>query len=117
MLISSASRRGNSSLTRSITASELSRNSAEVPGVTWSRTDLMNESLMPTSASEPNSAPEAAPIARPRIGMKKIRPNSRPQKAPPSAPPFLVSCSWRVLGFFLPSSQLTMAASCTVMSC
>src|SRR5579859_2438902 len=103
--------------TRSMTASELSRNSAEVPGVTFSRTSLMNESLIPTSAIEPISAPVAAPIARPRIGMKKIRPKSSPQNPPPSAPAFLESRSSRVFGLFLPTSQLTTAASSTWMSC
>src|SRR5579862_1048814 len=116
VLISSASVSANSGATRSSTASELSRKSAEVPGVTWSRTLLMNESLMPTSASDPASAPAAAPIARPSSGTKKIMPNSRPQKPPPSAPPILVLCSWRVFGLLLPSSQLTTAASRTTMS-
>ena len=115
-MISSASLSLNSFLTRSNTASELSRNSAEVPGVTLSLTVLMNESLIPTSPSEPSSAPVAAPMARPRIGMKKIRPNSRPQKPPPSAPPFFMSCICSVFGFLRPASQLTTAASRTWIS-
>src|SRR3984957_746657 len=116
VVISSASVPLNSFLTRSNTASELSRNRAEVPGVTLSLTVLMNESLIPTSPSEPSSAPVAAPMARPRIGMKKIRPNSRPQKPPPSSPPFFMSCICSVFGFLRPASQLTTAASRTWIS-
>ncbi len=100
--MSSACAPWNASLTLSITASELSRNRAEVPGVTDCLTRSMNLSSIPTSVSEPASPPAAAPMASPSSGTKNSRPNSRPQKAPPSAPaaPRLRSC--RVLGFFLP---------------
>jgi hypothetical protein len=65
VLINSARVPLNSSRTRSCTASELSRNSAEVPGVTFSRTLLMKSLLIPTSDSEPNRAPEQGPGCRP----------------------------------------------------
>src|SRR5215207_7320965 len=85
---------GNSSLIRSSTASEVSRKSADVPGVTRCLTALMKPSSIPTSVIEPVNAPIAAPIAAPRSGMKKINPKSMPQKAPPSAPAAarLLSC-------------------------
>ena len=41
----------------------VSANSADVPGVTFSRTCLMKSSSIPTSAKEPLSAPVPAPIA------------------------------------------------------
>ena len=94
------------------TASEVMTKSAEVPGVTFSRTSLMKPSSMPMWVSDPASAPVAAPTARPSSGTKKIRPNRKPQKAPPSAPAPVRSLRCRVFGFFLPSGQLTMAASC-----
>src|SRR5829696_4440711 len=99
----------SSSTTLSTVAPLVSANSAEVPGVTFSRTCLTKSSLMPTSANEPDSAPMPAPIAAPRKGTKKISPNRKPQKAPPSAPAPVVLCSWRVSGFFLPKGQLTTA--------
>ena len=49
---------GNSPLIRSITASEVSRKSADVPGVTRSFTELMKPSSMPTSVSEPDGRSE-----------------------------------------------------------
>jgi NAD(P)-dependent dehydrogenase (short-subunit alcohol dehydrogenase family) len=55
------------------------RNSAEVPGVTSSRTLLMKSSLMPTSVIEPARALVAAPIAAPSNGTKKIRPTGAPR--------------------------------------
>jgi hypothetical protein len=43
--------------------------------------------------------------------MKKISPIRKPQNAPQAAPAPAVLCSWRVMGCFLPSGQLTTAAS------
>jgi hypothetical protein len=100
----------------SITASEVRTKRADVPGVTWSRTRLMNASSMPTSLIIPVSPPTAAPTAIPRNGTKKIRPNNMPQNAPPSAPAPARSFSWRVFGLFLPSGHDTVAASWTLMS-
>ena len=40
-----------------------------------------------------------------------------PQKAPPSAPAPARLFSWRVFGFFLPSSHDTTAASWMLISC
>src|SRR5215204_6179852 len=106
----------SSSMTLSGAVAPLVRaNSAEVPGVTLSRTCLMKSSSMPTSAIDPVSAPMLAPIAAPRKGTKKIRPNKKPQKAPPIAPAPAVLANWRVLGFLLPSGQVTTAASCRVI--
>src|SRR5680860_928597 len=99
-----------------MTASDVITNSAEVPGVIWSRVRLMKASSIPTSASEPDKAPVAAPIAAPSRGTKKIRPKSRPQKAPPRAPAPVRLLSCCVLGFFLPLSQETVAASWTTMT-
>src|SRR5215203_1178206 len=93
----------------------VSANSAEVPGVTCSRTCLMKSSSIPTSAIDPVSAPMLAPIAAPRKGTKKISPNRKPQKAPPIAPAPDVLANWRVLGFLLPSGQVTTAASCRII--
>src|ERR671911_2705021 len=95
----------------------VSANSAEVPGVTFSRTCLMKSSSMPTSANDPVSPPMPAPIAAPRNGTKKINPNRKPQKAPQVAPAPAVPCSWWVLGFLSPSGHLTTAASCRVIIC
>ena len=96
----------SASRTLSRTAPEVIRNSAEVPGVTWSRTFLMKSSSMPTSVSEPVSAPVAAPTASPSSGTKKISPNRRPQKAPPRAPAPVRLFSSFVFGFFLSGGQL-----------
>src|SRR5215203_3344956 len=108
----------SSSMTLSGALAPLVRaNSAEVPGVTCSRTCLMKSSSIPTSAIDPVSAPMLAPIAAPRKGTKKIRPNRKPQKAPPIAPAPAVLANWRVLGFLLPSGQVTTAASWRVINC
>src|SRR5215216_7901000 len=93
----------SSSITLSGAVAPLVRaNSAELPGVTFSRTCVMKSSLIPTSAIEPVSAPMPAPIAAPRKGTKKISPNRKPQNAPPIAPAPPVLNSWRVVGFLLP---------------
>lgn len=77
----------------STTVSSVSRNSAEVPGVTFFFHVIDDSSLIPMSIIEVLSAPIAAPIAAPRNGTRKRNPRNIPQKAPPSAPCFLVSCS------------------------
>src|SRR5215213_10976352 len=108
----------SSSITLSGAVAPLVRaNSAEVPGVTFSRTCLMKSSSIPTSAIEPVSAPIPAPIAAPRNGTKKISPNRKPQKAPLIAPTPAMLCKSRVLGFLLPWGQLTTAASWRVIIC
>src|ERR671912_2446342 len=107
----------SSSTTLSTVAPLVSANSAEVPGITFSRTCLMKSSLIPTSAIEPVSPPMPAPIAAPRNGTKKISPNKKPQKAPQVAPPPAVLCSWWVLGFLSPAGHLTTAASWRVIIC
>src|SRR5260370_32485877 len=43
--------------------------------------------------------------------MKKIKPNRKPQKAPSQAAAQVRSPAWRVLGFFLPTGQVTVATS------
>lgn len=50
----------------------------------------------------------AAPTAMPKKGMKKSRPNKLLHKAPPSAPAPVRSPKSLVLGFFLPSGQVTV---------
>src|SRR5215213_3704108 len=107
----------SSSITRSSVAPLVSANSADVPGVTFSRTCLMKSSSMPTSAREPPSAPMPAPIAMPRRGTKKISPKSMPHNAPMAAPAPAMPESWRVWGFLRSTGQLTTAASCRVISC
>ena len=102
--------------TFSRTASEVSANRADVPGVTSERTFSMNASSIPTSLRAPARVPVPAPIATPSSGTKKSSPNSRPQKAPPRAPIPVRLLSWRVLGFFLSSGHDTVAASCSLMS-
>jgi len=97
----------NSSSTLSMTTDDVSTNSADVPGVTWSRTLRMKSSSMPTSAMEPDRAPMAAPTAMPSSGTKKMSPNKRPQKLPPRAPALFRLCNCSVFGFFLPSAQYT----------
>jgi hypothetical protein len=114
---SSARDPANASRTRSTTASEVSTNSADVPGVICSRVRRMKSSLMPTAESLPASAPAAAPIAAPSSGTRNSSPKSSPQKAPPSAPAPARFASWRVFGFFAPSGHVTVAASWTVTSC
>src|SRR5918995_3374334 len=106
----------SSSITLSSVAPLVSANSADVPGVTFSRTVLMKSSSIPTSAREPLSAPIAAPMAIPSSGIKKISPNRNPQNAPPSAPAPPMLASWRVWGFLRSSGQLTTAASSRVIS-
>ena len=66
--------------------------------------------------SDPASAPVAAPTANPSSGTKKMRPKRKPQNAPPRAPAPVRLFRCRVLGFFLPSGQVTMAASWTLIS-
>src|SRR5215469_9278722 len=106
----------NASATRSTTASLVSVNSADVPGVTLLFTWSMNLSSMPTSVSAPVRAPMPAPIAMPRTGTRKSRPNSIPQNIPPRAPAPTRLLACRVLGCFLSGGQLTTAASCRTMS-
>src|ERR687897_3758130 len=106
----------SSSITRSSVAPLVSANSADVPGVTFSRTCLMKSSSMPTSAREPMIPPIAAPMAIPSSGIKKISPNRNPQNAPPSAPAPPMLASWRVWGFLRSAGQLTTAASSRVIS-
>jgi hypothetical protein len=81
----------NRSSTLSGTAFDDITNSADVPGATFSRTSLMNPSSIPTSAIDPESAPNVAPTANPSNGTKKINPNNSPQKLPPNAPAPLMS--------------------------
>ncbi|KUG51631.1 hypothetical protein AVL62_10000 [Serinicoccus chungangensis] len=107
----------SSSAIRSRTPSLDMRNSAEVPGVTFSRTVSMKSSLMPKSRIDPESAPIAAPNAIPKRGTKKMMPKSRPQNAPPEAPAAVGENACWVLGFFLPSGHETTTASWTLMSC
>src|SRR5215211_4543070 len=107
----------SSSITRSSVAPLVSANSADVPGVTFSRTVLMKSSSIPTSTREPLSPPIAAPMAIPSSGIKKIRPNRKPQNAPPTAPAPPVLDIWRVWGFLRSAGQVTTAASCRVISC
>ena len=109
--MSSASVPFSAARTLSSTASEVMTKSAEVPGVTFSRTSLMKPSSMPTSVSAPVRAPVAAPMAAPSSGTRKMSPNSSPQKAPPSAPAPARLWSCRVLGFPRSAGQVTMAAS------
>jgi hypothetical protein len=66
---------------------------------------------------EPASAPIAAQATRPNKGIKKIRPNSMPQKAPLIAPAPVKSVKCFVFGFFFPTSQVTIAASCKLINC
>src|SRR5215218_5050410 len=106
----------SSSITRSSVAPLVSANSADVPGVTFSRTLLMKAPSIPTSAREPLSAPMPAPTAIPSSGKKKITPNNNPQNAPKAAPAPVVLESWRVWGFLRSSGQLTTAASFRVIS-
>ena len=105
------------SATLSSTASLVNRKRAEVPSVTLPRTDFMKSSLIPTWAMEPASAPIAAPTTIPNIGIKNIRPNNKPQKAPLSAPAPVKSLKCFVFGFFFPIGQVTIAASCRLISC
>jgi len=113
--ISSASFAGKASRTLSIVASDVSTKSAEVPGVIFSRTSFTKPSSMPMWVSDPASAPVAAPTANPSSGTKKMRPKRKPQNAPPRAPAPVRLLRCRVLGFFLPSGQVTMAASWTLI--
>src|SRR5215203_2609600 len=115
-MISKANCWVNSATTSSRSAAPLvSANSAEVPSVTSSPTRLMNSASIPSFSREVDrEAAVPAPIAAPRKGMKKISPNKKPQKAPPSAiSPMRWSCG--ILGFLLPSGQLTTAASSRVI--
>jgi len=61
--------------------------SAEVPGLTSSRTCSWNCSSMAFLPMCPKSAPRPAPTAIPKTGMKKSSPNRSPQNIPQVAPP------------------------------
>src|SRR5262252_4089911 len=62
------------------------RNSAEVPGWTMSRTCSWNCLSMLVLASLPMRAPIPAPMAMPKTGMKNSGPNRNPQNMPQVAP-------------------------------
>lgn len=56
------------------TVSSVSKNNADVPGVTFCFTSSMNSSLIPMSMIDVLQAPSAAPTAAPRSGTRKINP-------------------------------------------
>ena len=67
-------------------SSDATTNSADVPGVTWSRTWLTNPSSIPTSCSGTASPLVGSPTAAASSGAKKTTPSSRPQNTSLSAP-------------------------------
>src|SRR5579885_88052 len=84
------------------------RNSAEVPGFSISRTCSWNSRSMPDFSSLPISAPNPAPSAIPKIGTKNSMPKRSPQKPPHVAPP--ATWWWLVMTLYLPCLSQTIAA-------
>ena len=83
---------------------EVITNSAEVPGVTFSRTSLMNLSSIPTSVSapvEPGRRADGRAQQRDEEDEAEQQAPERPAHAP--APARL--CSWRVFGFLRSAGQ------------
>jgi hypothetical protein len=58
----------------------VSKNNADVPGVTFCFTSSMNSSLIPMSMIDVLQAPSAAPTAAPRSGTRKINPRNMPRR-------------------------------------
>ena len=100
-----------------MTASELIRNSAEVPGVISSRARLMKSSSMPTSTHRAAQRPHRRTDGHAEQRHEEDQAEEQAPERPPSAPAAVMLRSWRVFGFFAPAGQDTVAASCRVIIC
>ncbi len=86
---------------------------ADVPGVTASRTHFTKSSSTPKSAMLPAIAPAAAPNRGPASGVRKISASTTPQKPPHNAPGCVTPPRSRTDGLRWPGGHDTSAAAST----